>query len=367
MSYFIRESKNNDKNLIEKFNNELNNHGFRFKLPMPDDKENKINNFIFENKFILLEDEKTVRAGYTLKNQWFKINGSNHQIGYYYNPVTAGLFNKKYNICGLLLLNDAHKKNLDLFCLGMGAYSEKLPKLLKKLNWELETIPFYFKIYNPNSFLENITYLKNNKYKAFVIKIIKKSKLGWLFIKIFFNLSNFIFFPFKKVRDISVEKVESFGKNFDDLWENAKINNSFIAIRNHKYLNELYSNKRFIKLKFMKKDKLIGWSISLCNKLENHKQFGNMNLGSIVDCLSLKGYETSIIKKTDEILKKKGADLIVTNQSHVCWKNALKINSFINGPSNFIFASSVGLTKKLGVNKDFVHLTRGDGDGPIHL
>jgi len=42
-------------------------------------------------------------------------------------------------------------------------------------------------------------------------------------------------------------------------------------------------------------------------------------------------------------LKEKGADLIVTNQSHIYWKNALKINSFISGPSNFIFASSVSL------------------------
>ena len=116
-----------------------------------------------------------------------------------------------------------------------------------------------------------------------------------------------------------------------------------------------------------RKDKIVGWSISLCSKLENHKQFGNMNLGSIIDCLSAKGYETSIIKKTEEILKKEGADLIVSNQSHVYWKNALKVNSFIKGPSNFIFASSVELTKKLGDKKKFIHLTRGDGDGPINL
>ena len=225
MSYFIRESNNNDKSLIENFNNELNSHGFKFKLPIPSDTKDKLNDFIFENKFILIEDEKAVRAGYTLKNQWFKINESNQQVGYYYNPVTAGLFNKKYNICGLLLLNDAHKKNLDLFCLGMGAYSEKLPKLLKELKWNLQTIPFYFKIYNPNSFLENITYLKNNKYTAFIIKILKKTQLGWLFTKVFFNLSAFIFFPFNKMHDISVEKIESFDKSFDELWENAKVNN----------------------------------------------------------------------------------------------------------------------------------------------
>ena len=95
-----------------------------------------------------------------------------------------------------------------------------------------------------------------------------------------------------------------------------------------------------------------------------------MKLGSIVDCLSLKGYERSIISKTSEMLKRKGVDLIVSNQSHIFWKNAFKMNSFINGPSNFIFASSKVLFAKL-MDKtksiDHVHLTRGDGDGPINL
>ena len=95
-----------------------------------------------------------------------------------------------------------------------------------------------------------------------------------------------------------------------------------------------------------------------------------MRLGSIIDCLSLKGYERSIISKTSEMLRKKGVDLIVSNQSHIFWKRAFRMNSFINGPSNFIFASSKELSDKLTDNinlKDHIHLTRGDGDGPIHL
>ena len=68
--------------------------------------------------------------------------------------------------------------------------------------------------------------------------------------------------------------------------------------------------------------------------------------------------------------KDKGADLIVSNQSHIFWKNAFKMNSFINGPSNYIFASSKVLSDQLMGNeklKDYMHLTRGDGDGPINL
>ena len=46
MSYFIRESNQEDKNLIEKFNKELENHGFTFKLPIPDYKSIKTDEFL---------------------------------------------------------------------------------------------------------------------------------------------------------------------------------------------------------------------------------------------------------------------------------------------------------------------------------
>ena len=114
----------------------------------------------------------------------------------------------------------------------------------------------------------------------------------------------------------------------------------------------------------------MGKKFSLCTKLDDHKQFGHMKLGSIVDCLLLKDYERSIISKTSAILKKKGVDLIASNQSHIFWKNAFKMNSFINRSSNFIFSSFKVLSDKLMGNiksKDHINLTLGDGDGPINL
>ena len=109
MTYLIRESNQNDKNLINDFNKELENQGFNIRLPTPHSENLNINNLIFQNSFILIENKITVRAGYTLKSQWFKVNDKLLQVGYYYRPVSAGLFNKKYNICGVLLLNNAQK------------------------------------------------------------------------------------------------------------------------------------------------------------------------------------------------------------------------------------------------------------------
>ena len=170
----------------------------------------------------------------------------------------------------------------------------------------------------------------------------------------------------KKESKVVVEKIEAFDQDLNSVWENAKQYSSFIAVRNNEYLQTLYSDKRFIKLKFLHDNKIVGWSVSLCTQLDDHKQFGYMKLGTIVDCLSLKGYENTIVNKTSEQLRKKKADLIVSNQSHIFWKKAFKKNLFFNGPSNFIFASSTVLTKNILFNED-IHITRGDGDGPINL
>ena len=372
MAYLIRKSNYNDNNIIQNFNKELENHGINFSLPVPVSENLNTNNFILKNSFILIENKITVRAGYTLKCQWFKVKDKLLQIGYYYRPVSAGLYNKKYNICGVMLLNDAQKKYPNLFSLGMGGYSEPLPKLLKSLNWKLQKVPFFFKILNPNSFLKNIQYLKNTKLKSFFITLLLYSRLGWLSIKFIFQVLSLFNFRSKEKNSLNFKEMKAIDPDpdLDLVWENSKQFNSFVAVRNHEYLKILYSDKRFIKLKFIDDNKIVGWSISLCTKLDNHKHFGYMRLGSIVDCLSLKGYEKSIISLTSKILKDKEADLIVSNQSHIFWKSAFKMNSFIRGPSNYIYALSKILSDKLMSDKklkDYIHLTRGDGDGPIHL
>ena len=112
MTYFVKESDHKDAKIISDFNEDLKNHDINFKLPLSDTKNLNTDDFISINNFILLDDKTKVRAGYTLKSQWFKINNEILQIGYYYNPVSAGLYNKKYNFCGLMLLNDAQKKKI---------------------------------------------------------------------------------------------------------------------------------------------------------------------------------------------------------------------------------------------------------------
>ena len=62
-----------------------------------------------------------------------------------------------------------------------------------------------------------------------------------------------------------------------------------------------------------------------------------------------------------------GADLIVTNQSHASWVDAFARAGFLKGPSNYLLAMSRPLAQAVGDGSARVHITRGDGDGRIHL
>ena len=169
-----------------------------------------------------------------------------------------------------------------------------------------------------------------------------------------------------------LEVVDGFYHWADDLWEACQNLYSMIAVRDSSTLNILYpiGNDRFIRLKITENDKTIGWAVVLDTRMSNHKQFGNMRVGSIIDCLSLPENADEVLACVSKFLEKKGVDLIVSNQSHVSWCKALKNAGYFNGPSNFIFAASKKLAECLHpydpAGKD-IHLNRGDGDGPINL
>jgi len=63
-------------------------------------------------------------------------------------------------------------------------------------------------------------------------------------------------------------------------------------------------------------------------------------------------------------------DLVLSNQSHAAWRDALKSSGFLGAPSNFIFGASKSVAELLApfdANRDRIFLNRGDGDGPVNL
>jgi hypothetical protein len=104
--------------------------------------------------------------------------------------------------------------------------------------------------------------------------------------------------------------------------------------------------------------------------MEEHKQFGNMKVGTLVDGFSTPGNALDVVACACDVLQSRGVDLIVSNQSHTAWVDALAQCGFRQGPTNFLFAVSPKLARLVPDFSDTFprfHVNRGDGDGPIHL
>jgi hypothetical protein len=152
----------------------------------------------------------------------------------------------------------------------------------------------------------------------------------------------------------------------------ARDHYAMIAVRDAAILNTLYPNsdKRFRRIRVLRRGAVVGWAVVMSTQMRDHSYFGDMRVGSVVDCLAVPGAEPQVVAMATQYLVWHRVDIIVTNQLHDAWCKAFARNGYLHGPSNFLFAVSPKLAETLHpfeVNVSRVHMTRGDGDGPIHL
>ncbi len=310
-----------------------------------------------------------VRGAYALKFQQFWLSGDVIPVADVMLPVSEGIVDPAYVHVALGLLFDVQKRQPMLYGLGMGGFQEPVARLLKAAGWRLFSVPFYFQIIRAFPFFKNIAFLRRSAGRRVACDFLAYSGLGWLAIAAL------------KIRRpprtagsefVEAEAVEEFGPWADEIWETGKSHYGLCSLRDAATLRNMYPRgvPNCMRLKVSSKGRPIGWSVLLNTKLKGHAHFGNMQLGSIVDCFAGPADAAHMLARSREHLVRQGADLIVSNQSHRVWRTAFARTGFAAGPSNFLFASSRALSEAMSrkqVTAEDVHVNRGDGDGPINL
>jgi hypothetical protein len=170
-------------------------------------------------------------------------------------------------------------------------------------------------------------------------------------------------------RCLRVEIVPEFGGWADEIWRRVSANSSgFRAVRNLDTLDTLYNRQDypFLRLKLSHTAAVVGWAVVLDTQMSNSPHFGNLRVGSIADCESAPEEAAAVACAARDFLIDRGVSLVITNQTHAYWRAAFRAAGFWAGPSNFIFARSRALAPVM-MPLEACHITRGDGDGPIHL
>lgn len=371
MSIVVRPFTDDHIPAVREFNKRIEAGGSSFRFPespLPQRPPRQDPIPLCQQYFLALE-RNTVRGAYILKPQAFAFNNEVTRIADYRLPISEGIVDSRYAIVGLLMLKDALKRQPLLFALGMGGFENALPRMLQMMKWSMVSCPFYCKVNYPFRFLREIAFLRRKRPRRIILDGLAFSGLGWMAIK---SLQALKGLTWGAGADLTSEEVGSFSSWADEIWRRAKDVYALIAVRDTAILNTLYpsDNERFRRIKVLRRDEVIGWAVVLNTRMKENNYFGDMQVGSVVDCLAVPGEEHQVVAMASRHLERHGVDIIVTNQLHRSWCKAFAGNGFLAGPSNFIFAASPQLGEKIHpfeVNVSMVHMTRGDGDGPISL
>jgi hypothetical protein len=320
------------------------------------------NNSVWNEFFVALEGS-TVRGAYGLKQEMVFVRGKGmHRVACYHHPLSEGIVDRTYASIGVLLARDALARQPFLYALGMGGYERPLPKMLTALGFSLTPIPFYFRVVHPAKFLREMQALRQARWRAVLMNIAAATGTGWLAIK----SAQAVAMLRSRPTNFVVEEAAEFSEWTDDLWNQGRDTVSFAAVRDANTLRLLYpphvTNVR--RLRISRNGAAIGWAIVGGRRTD--PKFGQMRVGSIVDCWASPENAAAVVRAATQALEKDGVDLIVSNQSHQVWCRGFESAGFLKGPSTFIFAASRKLTELLQPveqNRPSFHITRADGDG----
>ncbi len=322
---------------------------------------------LFQEMFLAVEDG-AVRGGYTLKHQEFSFHGRIECVGFYQNPVSEGIVNKRYVLVGPKLIDHAFKRQPLIYDLGIGSLDAAVARMHRALGWKLSLVPFFFKVLNGFRVLRNLEYLKSRWIHRKILDAAAYSGFGWAGS----TLAGLMGSAGPRLGSIDVDVASEFGSWATELWKQCAVHYAMAAVRDASVLNTLYpsGDSKFLRVRVSKHGRDLGWAVLMDSAKSQDKYFGNMRVGSIIDCMARPEDAPVVIAAATRELERRGPDLLISNQNHAAWRRALRRSGFLPGVSNFVFAASPALSDLLhrtDPEGTGIHLTRGDGDGPIHL
>ena len=323
---------------------------------------------IWQEPFLATEDT-AVHGGYYFTHERYAVCGGVRWIANYRHPISEVVVNKAYKGLGSLLSQDAHQRQPLLYSLGLGG--ERAPVLLRLRaeGWSSVLIPFYARVVRPAVFLRQIAALRKTPLKRFICDFAAATGLGWLGLK---TLQTAGMLRGGSLPEYSAGMVPGFEAWADELWEINRPLHLFAAVRDRDTLNLRYpaANSRFRRLRVSAGGRTVGWAVLLVKQMNRSPYFGDMRVGTIVDCLAAPGHELAVARLAAHHLEGLGVDLLVTNQSSASWTAAFARSGFFSGPSNYVLALSPDLTAGLAPldrNMARFHVNRGDGAGISRL
>jgi hypothetical protein len=340
-----------------------------FLLPETAPSPEKTTDRVIRKTQYLAVEEDFVRGGFLLVAQPAWVNGQLQAVLNFQSLLSEGIRDKRYALVAMQMLKYIQQQGDRIFVVGMGSDTSPLPRLLKASHWSLEPVPFLFRVHRVNRVLRHLPLLHGSKLRASLASVAALSGLGWLGIEL---LQSRRVFGRLSASGVVIEPVDEWGPWADQLWEDFRPASSFAVARDREALQDLYPNddSRILRFLLRKDSRPVGWAACFNTLMTGHTYFGDLRVGTILDCVAHPDAMEATAELASAALASYGADLVVTNQAHRLWLRAFRQAGFLSFRSNYLLAMSAKLTQEIAARPGgpaAIHLTRGDGDGRIHL
>ncbi len=314
-------------------------------------------------------DGDAIRGGFLLASfgGWFG-DGQTARVLNCREPLSEGIADPKYTFLAIRMLKHIQQQSPYIFALGMGSEKMPFPRLLRGAGWTILPVPFLFRVFSAGRFARELRPLQRSPVRplAQLAAFTGAAKAGMTLLHLR-SLSAPL-----AARGCTIEKVEEWGSWADDVWGQFRPMCSFSVTRDRETLASLYplGDGRITAYLIRRGGEALGWAATMNTAMRNHKYFGNLRVGTILDCVAPADGMRACAALATKTLARQGADLVVTNQSHAEIVKVFRKTGFLRGPSNYILAMSKGLSEMISgqpQGKDRMHFTRGDSDGRINL
>lgn len=326
---------------------------------------------VWREYHLAVEDEVAVRGAFALKPQDWLIHGQVQVVTDWQGPFSEGVIDVRHGMLGLRMMRDMLKKRPLLYSWGHGGDDQPVVQMLRKMNWLLHPTPFCLLVVKPFRFLRLNALLRQSAARRLVLDLAAYTGLGWLGLKLMHAAIRLK--GGGRFRAQAVE-VPDFGPWADELWQRCKGRYSAIAVRDAASMNALApvgSWPPVTRLRVERDGQVIGWALVMDTQMRGEHRFGDLRVGSIVDCLADPGDDAAeVVHAATRYLTRRGVDIVVSNQAHPGWAQGFARNGYAVLPNKRLFAMSPQLQEALAPFEQVsqgLHMTNMDGHGPMAL
>lgn len=325
---------------------------------------------VWREYYLAVEDDREVRGAYALKPQDWLVNGQIHVVTDWQGPFSEGSIDARHSTLGLRLIRDMLKKRPVLYSWGHGGNEQPVVQMLRKMNWLLHGTPFCLWVVKPARFLRLNGQLRTTPARRFALDTLAATGLGWLALR---ALHGALRLKGGRGFRAQAHEVSEFGPWADLLWQRCKDRYSAIAVRDAASVNVLVPARGWppaIRLRVQRDGADIGWALVMDTAMQGDRRFGDLRVGSIVDCLADPSDAGEVVFAASRFLKQRGVDIVVSNQAHPDWARGFSHNGYAVLPDKRLFAASPALQALLQPFNQVargLHLTNMDGHGPMAM